>query len=211
MRVGVVSDVHNQVQALEYALEHLQGCDLVLNLGDLVSEYRVDSEIIRVARETDLLSIVGNHEKTILLHPATSLRNRLATADLEYLTALPASRAIVAGDTRILVAHGAPWDDALDYRCEYLFEQNCAGLSRLESLGEDVILIGHTHLPMLVQLGGTLVLNPGSCGEGRDAQRRLTFAELDFDESKATIFEIRFGASPNPLKRLKLGNARLET
>ena len=74
MKVGVVSDVHNNVAALNYALEQLATCEVKLNLGDLVFEYKVEPEIIRVAQRAGLIGIVGNHEKTILKHPASSLR-----------------------------------------------------------------------------------------------------------------------------------------
>ena len=50
MKLGIVSDVHNNVPALSYALAHLADCDLILNLGDLVFEYRVDPEIVVIAR-----------------------------------------------------------------------------------------------------------------------------------------------------------------
>ena len=88
MKVGVVSDVHNNVAALNYALEQLATCELKLNLGDLVFEYKVEPEIIHIARRAGLIGIVGNHEKTILKHPASSLRARLAPDAVEFLESL---------------------------------------------------------------------------------------------------------------------------
>src|SRR5712671_1899697 len=110
MKVGVVSDVHNNVAALAYAMEQLATCELKLNLGDLVFEYKVDPEIIRLAQCAELIGIVGNHEKTILKHPASSLRARLAPEAVEFLESLPASRAIDVAGRTLHVAHGAPWD-----------------------------------------------------------------------------------------------------
>jgi predicted phosphodiesterase len=49
---------------------------------------------------------------------------------------------------------------------------------------------------MAVRSGQTLAVNPGSCGEARDAARRLTFAELDCASGIATIFEIKHGLPP---------------
>src|SRR5215471_558380 len=97
MKVGVVSDVHNNVVALQYALDRLSDCTLKLNLGDLVFEYKVDPEIIRLAQRAELIGIVGNHEKTILKHPASSLRSRLAPDAVAFLESLPASRALEVG------------------------------------------------------------------------------------------------------------------
>lgn len=204
MRIGVVSDIHNNIEALEYALAHLADADMVLNLGDLVSEYRVDPGIIAMARRNDLLGIVGNHEKTVLFHPGSSLRDRLDPDSLDYLKNMPASRVLDLAGRRVHVAHGAPWDDPDDTRCDYLYEQDRRNMDRLASLSADVLLLGHTHMPMLTRIGGLLVLNPGSCGEARGKLNRLSFAELDLAANTATIWGIRFGHPPEPLHHGRL-------
>jgi putative phosphoesterase len=199
MKVGVVSDVHNNVAALSYALEYLAGCELILNLGDLVFEYRVDHDIIRLAREAGLVSILGNHEKTILLHPASSLRSQLAPDVLAYLESLPPSRDMVVSGAKLHLTHGAPWDDPNDPRCAYVYERNAASMNRLASVPADIILMGHTHVAMLTRVGEKLVINPGSCGDARGANERLTFGELNFDEGTATVFGICKGGPPERL------------
>lgn len=204
MKVGVVSDVHNHATALQYALEHLADCEVVLNLGDLVFEYRVAPEIVEIAQSAGLMGIVGNHEKAILLHPASSLRNRLAPDILGYLKSLPASREIQVSGFQLLVAHGSPWDDPNDHRCEYVHAGNLASMNRLGSFPADIILLGHTHVPMLERVGDKLVLNPGSCGDARGANDRLTFAKLDFSDGVATVYGICHGTRPDRLLQLAL-------
>src|SRR5579883_733182 len=196
MKVGVVSDVHNNLEALTYALDQLRGCELILNLGDLVSQYRVLPETLRIAREHDLLGIVGNHEKAILLPPGSVLRDRLAPCDLAYLRDVPDQRTLELDGRRVRVVHGAPWDDARDISCEYVYEAN----QRLAAAAEaDVLLLGHTHIAALSRVDGVLVLNPGSAGEARDRARRLSYAELDFSAGRATVWEIRNGAAPEQM------------
>jgi putative phosphoesterase len=194
MKVGVVSDVHNNVEALQYALDKLGQCQMVLNLGDLVCDYRVTPEVIELARAANLVGIRGNHEKTILQHPGSRLRFRLAPSDLAYLEALPPSRDLHINGRRVKVAHGAPWDDPNDYHCTYVPPDDTAALARLSATDADLILLGHTHLAMAVHVGDKLALNPGSCGEARDFARRLTFAELDFSACVASIYQIHHGA-----------------
>jgi len=204
MKVGVVSDVHNNLAALEYALESLEGCALLLNLGDLVFEYRVEPGIIALARRAGLVSIVGNHEKTILLHPASSLKAKLAPDILDYLEGLPAFRDVEIAGRTIHAAHGAPWDDPDDPRCHYVYERNTASIERVAEVDADIILLGHTHTPMLARAGTKLVINPGSCGDARGANDRLTFAELDFEEGIASVYGIRFGDRPDRLLAVEL-------
>jgi predicted phosphodiesterase len=99
----------------------------------------------------------------------------------------------------VKVVHGSPWDDPGDYRCEYVFARDAAAIARVGSVAADVILLGHTHVPMALRVADRLILNPGSCGEARDGSGRLTFAELDFEAGMATIFAIRPSETPEPI------------
>jgi putative phosphoesterase len=200
MRVGVVSDVHNNLEALTYALDHLRDCDVVLSLGDLISDYRVDPRILHLARERGLVNIAGNHEKSILLHPGSQIRSTLSEDTLAFLGGLPASREIELDGRHVHVAHGSPWDDPADYRCVYVIERDKRALTRVaESTRAEVVLLGHTHRAMTVRVEHTLVVNPGTCGEARDVAQRLSFAKLDGAAGVASVFLVHPGQSPEPL------------
>jgi putative phosphoesterase len=200
MKVGVVSDVHNNVEALTYALDHLRDCDLLLGLGDLISDYYVDPRILRLVSDCGLVSIAGNHEKSILLHPGSQIRTTLPVETLQFLRDLPVAREIALDGRRVHVAHGSPWDDPTDYRCVYVIERDRAALSRVATTtGVDLVLLGHTHRAMAVRMHDTLVVNPGSCGEPRDAAHRLTFAKLDGASGVVSVYIVKPGLEPEPL------------
>lgn len=205
MKLGVLSDVHNNVAALSYALTHLADCDVILNLGDLVFEYRVEPEIIEIARLADLIGIAGNHEKAILLHPSSSVRAKLAPDILDYIKALPPSRTMAISGFNLLIAHGAPWDDPHDWRCASVHERNHGAMERMRQVPADIILLGHTHVPMLAAVGDKLVVNPGSLGDARGAQDRLTFGRIDFDTRVATVYGVREGGAPDRLLERRFG------
>src|SRR5260370_8384893 len=137
MKVGVGSELEKNVGALEDALEYLSQCEVILNLGDLVSDYNVNPEIIRVARTAGLWSIAGNHEKAILLHPGSTLRDRLAPEDLAYLRTLPPRRDVIVDGRSVVVAHRAPWDDPDQYRSEYVFANATPALPPLPTTPPD--------------------------------------------------------------------------
>jgi putative phosphoesterase len=205
MKLGIVSDVHNNVAALTYAVTHLADCDVLLNLGDLVFEYRVEPEIVEIAKAAGLVGIVGNHEKAILLHPSSTVRDKTDPDILDYLKALPASRTMSVKGFEVLIAHGAPWDDPDDFRCAYVHEKNHAAMERMRPIAADIILLGHTHVPMLLPLDDKLVINPGSCGDARGAVARLTFGKIDFDQRVATVFGVREGDVPDRLLEREFG------
>ncbi len=200
MKVGVVSDVHNNVEALTYALDWLRDCDLLLGLGDLVSDYHVDPRTLRLVSDSGLVNIAGNHEKSILLHPGSQIRPTLSAETLDFLRDLPATREIALDGRRVAVAHGSPWDDQTDYRYVYVIERDRVALERVASTARaDVVLLGHTHRAMAVRVDQILVVNPGSCGEPRDAANRLTFARLDGSAGVASVFIVKPGLEPEPL------------
>jgi putative phosphoesterase len=204
MKVGIVSDVHNNVEALTYALAHMRDCDLVVSLGDLVSDYRVDPRIVRLARDASLLGIAGNHEKSILVHPGSRLRYSLSDDDLDYLRQLPPARELHVNGRRLRLAHGSPWDDPTDYRCEYVREWDSQALERAACDDSDVVLLGHTHVPMAVRIRSTLVLNPGSCGEARSRDGALTFGKLDTQAGIASVLVVEAGLEPRLLLQREL-------
>jgi putative phosphoesterase len=196
MKLGVVSDVHNHVEALEYALGQLRDSDLIVQLGDLVSDYRADPRIIDLARRRGLVGILGNHEKGILLDRASRVRASLAAAELSFLEQLPPGRELEWDGRRIGLAHGAPWDEPAEVRCAYVFAHDAAALSRVAASGCQVVVLGHTHQPMMQRLGGTLIMNPGSCGEARGPGSQLTFGWLDTRLGQAAVYAIRHGQPP---------------
>ena len=149
-----------------------------------------------MAEQAGLLGIAGIHEKAILMHSGSSLRNRLAEEDLGYLQALPYSRELTFAGKTVCVVHGAPWDDHGEIRCTYVYEHDSQAIRRLGETAADVVLMGHTHMAMASTQGRVLALNPGSCGEGRDRERRLSYAQLDFSRGIANVFRIHEGDAP---------------
>ena len=61
--------------------------------------------------------------------------------------------------------------------------------SHLPESKADVLVVGHTHQPVIAQIGETLVINPGSLGQPRDPAHpiRRTYAILDTESWTAEI------------------------
>ncbi len=168
MRIGLVSDVHCNVPALTRALELLDDCAEVLCAGDLIYQFRFSNDILALLRERNVRSIVGNHDKSILVTPDHPLRSSptVEPAELHYLASLPSRLTLQLPGIKLAMFHGAPWDDDAEPHAYYVYPQHRQDMARVAAEADaDVVVLGHSHLPFAVEVSGTLIVNPGSCGE----------------------------------------------
>jgi putative phosphoesterase len=100
---------------------------------------------------------------------------------LDYLAGLPGKLWLTYGGTRILVAHGAPWDDPHRIEATYVYPTDAQRMRRMRDVDADVVILGHTHVPVAQREGGVLVVNPGSCGVPDGPSGTLMCAALDVD------------------------------
>ena len=66
MKLGIVSDLHCNIDGLDRALETMGPIDSLLCLGDSIYEYGFSNAVIGRLRELDALTILGNHEEILL-------------------------------------------------------------------------------------------------------------------------------------------------
>jgi putative phosphoesterase len=200
MRVGIVSDIHCNAQGLIQALTLMGNVDEVICAGDTIYQYRFSNDVIRLLRERDAHTVLGNHEE-IFLSPQGDRARSSATVDqreLAWLAERPPELRVNVNSKLLHVVHGSPWDP----RFEYLYPHSPT-LKRFEDFDADIVILGHTHYQMAERVGRTLVINPGSVGESRDARinHQLSFAVLD-----TVTEEVTFVNYPDPGKIVANGD-----
>jgi putative phosphoesterase len=180
-RIGLLSDIHCNLAAVDVALAALDDCDELLCAGDLMYQYRFSGDVLARLKQRGVHSILGNHDKIVLYHPNHPLRAS-PTVDpewLAYLGGLPNTLVLDSGGIRIRMFHGSPWDDELGQITPYIYPQSHEHLRSLGEIDADVIVLGHTHIPFVHQTERALVVNPGSCSEPRDGSGTPMCAVLD--------------------------------
>ncbi len=167
MRLAVFADVHGNLEALEAVLRDAaaRGVDGAVHLGDLVGPANSAAGVLRRVRSESIPGVAGEGDLDALREGEAA---GLVEEDLDLLQSLPAQFAVREGAVSFLFAHASPRGPE-DAALAELPEDELGRL--LEGCGADVLLIGHTHRPLVRQVGERLLLNPGSVGRPGDDPR----------------------------------------
>jgi putative phosphoesterase len=180
MKIGIVSDTQAQPQALRRALEDMPSVDLVLCAGDVISDYRFCPETVDILRRARVRCIEGNHEAGFFsgCNPDYLRRcqREFAPELLDFLALAPLSAELEVAGAHVLMVYASPWEPFNEYI--YLCSPQ---LARFAQLPYDVVILGHTHVPMVHQASGVTVINPGSCSQPRAQDRRGSYAVIDVE------------------------------
>lgn len=162
MRIAVMSDTHDNLQALESALDQMEGADVVLHSGDLCAPFVV-KRVGEALSNTPVHLVWGNND-----------------GDQHLLTA-------VAADYPNLNLHGLVARLEVDgWRvgvCHY------PGIARDMALSGEYRLVcyGHDHTAHEEQVGDCLLLNPG---EVMGMNGRHSFAWVDTKSGEITFVDL---------------------
>jgi putative phosphoesterase len=178
MRLGLISDVHCNIDALRLAIERMGPVDELLCAGDSIFEYRFSNEVIELLKQTGARYVLGNHEAVFLGPHGKRAREAAAnrTDLIEFMAQQPLTIEVDVGGKRLVMVHASP----LEPFTQYVYHGS-PELRRLAEIEADYIILGHTHTQMAERVGRALVINPGSGGDPRDIAngRRLSYAVLD--------------------------------
>lgn len=174
VKIGLIADIHSNVAALRWALAQLETVDEILCAGDNLLQFRFSDEVVELLRQRQVRAILGNHERTLLSHNG---QRAFAAAERrenqQFIESLPTFIDTRVNGKRLYMVHGSPWEP---FR-EYLTPTN-PRFARVAELEADIVVVGHTHVPLISRVGNTVIINPGSCGEPR-IHREWTCAILD--------------------------------
>jgi putative phosphoesterase len=201
MRILLIADIHANWPALQAAAAEPH--DVCLFLGDLVDYLLEPAPCVAWVREHAHHSVRGNHDHgaaqnvtvngrngykylTALTRPLT--RDLLTETDLRYLSRLPLTRMTTLDNTRYFLVHATP-RDPLD---EFALPDAEFWARRLADVDADVVCVGHTHQPYVLEVGDKLVINPGSVGLPRDGDPRASYAVIE--DYKVDLKRVEYAA-----------------
>ena len=201
MKLALLGDVHGNSRALNAVLSKASFLDVkvLLITGDLVGYYNAPLAMMEMLSSWECYIVRGNHEDMLkiartddnfLAQVCAKYGNGLRSAieqlndkQLDKLCNLPHPLDLEIEDCKILLCHGSPWD--ID---QYVYPDSPPELVAKCALQQyDLVVLGHTHYPMIHEIGNTLLVNPGSVGQPRDRRPGAHWATYD-TKTKAVEF-----------------------
>ena len=187
MEVGLISDIHGNVVALEAVLEDMPDVDALVCAGDVVGYNPWHAQCVEELRDRSVPTVMGNHDRAVVSGShfrfnsmaeagVSHARETLDDQHLEWLAALPDVRREF--DERVKLVHSHPTE-----RGRYTFPE-AFGPHLLGD--EDVLVLGHTHVQHHERYDEGVVVNPGSVGQPRDGDPRAAYAVVDLDDLTVT-------------------------
>jgi len=160
MRLGILSDIHDNIWALEDLLARLGDCDALLFLGDLCAPFTLAA--LGEGFRGPIHVVWGNNDgdKLLLVRNADRAGNVTLHGDLGELH---------LGGRSVALTHRANIARALAQSATY-----------------DLVCYGHDHTRTMTRVGKTLLLNPGEV-MGRFGVR--SYAIYDTESGDAQIIE----------------------
>lgn len=175
MKIAIISDVHANIFGLKTVFSDLPKVDRVLCAGDITGYYPFVNEAIDFLRNKKVVCVKGNHDQylingkapegatSIVKDSVERMKSLISSENLKFINSLPDSFDAIIDGKKIFMFHGSPWD-----HLEERIYPDYAHFERFESVDADIIILGHTHYPLVKKIGRKTIINPGSCGQPRD-------------------------------------------
>jgi len=205
MKIGIISDIHANLPALEKVYSELEKeVDEVYFLGDIVGYGPYPNECIEYLSKFGY-SVLGNHDAAVAdlrtyedFNPYAQFaidwtKERISWENIEKLRKLP----LIIEDNNFCLVHGSIREPLDEYLINYY-----SVLANFEIMDENICFFGHSHLAgvfvysdkeiyyvnfseegeLKLQKNNKYLINPGSVGQPRDGNWKSSFVIYDIDK-----------------------------
>ena len=210
MKIAIFSDIHGNLEALKSVAG---SWDELWVLGDLVNYGPNPAEVVDFVRRNATVAVRGNHDHAVgagedpRCSPAFREMAREMKAYTEsvlsdeqkaYLRRLPLTAQRDVGGKRFFLCHATPSDPRfkdVPAKPEFWMQEAAA-------VDADVLLVGHTHLPFMMDLGAKRIVNPGSVGQPKHGAPEACYAV--WEDGVVTLKSSRYPVEETVRKLLDL-------
>ena len=158
MKYAIISDIHANLTALEKVLVDAEssGAEKIICAGDVVGYGPDPAGVIRILREREIPTVMGNHDAAVAglrdtgdmigfaKHGVDRHRQELSLDDLNWLKSLPY---VYEGDGFAVAHANFRNPEGMGY-----IQDNMDARDSLTRREEAVLFVGHTHIPTVFTL-----------------------------------------------------------
>lgn len=232
MKIGIVSDVHSNMEALKVALDYLdeQQVEQVVCLGDVVGYGPNPNECCEMLRDINAVTLLGNHDAAVIGAMSTEYyydaarlaiqwtRRQLSTNNLEWLYQLPYTYRRPKED--ISFFHSAPICPSGYFYV--VFKDDAQAHVRMFDKLTGLSLLGHSHLVRAFRLKENkaketqvenimradkvkFIASIGSTGQPRDRNPKGSLGLYDSDDGTLQIHRFEYDREATVAKIAEAG------
>ena len=185
MKIGIISDIHSNSQALKAVLKEFDRIKVnkIICCGDIIGIGPNPEETVQMMmkRKGDLISVKGNHEKYLIdglpdkIHDdkrkfsSEEIQNhkwthsRLSEESKKFIDELPIEKNITIENKKIYVIHYPSNEDG-KYKKHIRKPTIIENEEMFGKINDDIFLYGHTHTANVNNKIDKWYINPGSVG-----------------------------------------------
>jgi putative phosphoesterase len=205
MLIAILSDIHANLPALQVVLNHLReigNVKYILCAGDIVGYGPWPNEVCDIlSNMKNFVSVLGNHDHAVLTGDSHGMdviaveaiewtRRVISEDNLDFLRDMREKEPLLIDDFEIFLVHGSPRDPLNEYVTPHTKEETLKEF--LDSTGADVLVMGHTHIPFIKEIGMKVVLNAGSVGQPRDKNPKACYVIMDTKKQEVDFHRISY-------------------
>jgi len=232
MKIGIISDIHSNSEALNSVLKNIEKVDKFICLGDIVGYGADPNYCIEKVINLNCKCVGGNHDfavvgKVNINYFNYAARDAILWTSLqlkkENLNFLLNLKKKIELENNVLAVHGSPQNPLL----EYILDKSTASLI-FSKFNFKICFVGHSHLAGCFSLdennnqidyinysnGGSIeisknkryIINCGSVGQPRDGNPKASYGIYDLKYGIINIYRVSY---PIRLTQDKIINAGL--
>jgi putative phosphoesterase len=183
MKLGVIADIHGDYAALEKVLDRLDNfhqVDEVLCAGDLVGRGPEQERVVDLIRRRNIPTVRGNHDEWA---------SGLSRESANFLEDLPVDWQQRYLGVTVFMCHGKPGNNIWGLYRDHV--SNTLLNMMLQALNAEVLIVGHTHMPMFIRVDNGCVINPGSLYTFNSSRfTSHTYGVLHLPELEFELFDL---------------------
>ena len=212
MRIGIISDIHGNIKALDSVLEKLKNENIskIICLGDLIGGAPMSEEVIQriISMGKNVISVRGNRENYIIdgmpkvVHDEKMIvsdeqikrnewiRNELSKSSIEFINMLKKEMFFEVENNKMYIVH-YPMNQDGSFRKHIKRAKPEENEIMFSGINSKIYLYGHTHAEIYNLKNDKIYINPGSLGcPGKTNKAPYGILDINKESLNLKIFNL---------------------